>query len=120
VTPDSELELTKLSFLQAEPEVIIETVLTLKKGRVLGSVKKLATDSRYEVVTPAGTAAVRGTQYDVRADGRVTCIQGQVLWKSATAAVIISAGQTLAPLRKGQPEWLRPATETPRRRLFGD
>jgi WD40 repeat protein/tRNA A-37 threonylcarbamoyl transferase component Bud32/Tfp pilus assembly protein PilF len=120
VTPDSELELTKLSFLQAEPEVIIETVLTLKKGRVLGTVKKLATDSRYEVVTPAGTAAVRGTQYDVRADGRVTCIQGQVLWKSATAAVIISAGQTLAPLRKGQPEWLRPATETPRRRLFGD
>ena len=50
--------------LQADPSTS-QTVLELNYGKLSGHVKKLRSDSRFEVETPLGTAAVRGTRFKV-------------------------------------------------------
>jgi hypothetical protein len=42
-----------------------ETTLDLQNGTVLGNVKKLSANSRYEIKTPHGVAGVRGTDFEV-------------------------------------------------------
>jgi hypothetical protein len=59
-----------------------ETMLELKSGTILGNVKKISGNSRYEVVTTYGVMGVRGTDYEVTVEtnaARVTfsCITGQ-------------------------------------------
>jgi hypothetical protein len=64
-----------------------ETMLTVKYGTILYSVRKLSANSRYEIHTPNGVAAVRGTDFQVTvtalATGKVlvsyTCVTGQLL-----------------------------------------
>ena len=51
--------------LQADPSPS-QTVIELNYGRLSGHVKKLRGDSRFEVETPLGTAAVQGTRFDIR------------------------------------------------------
>ncbi len=50
--------------LEADPSTS-ETVLELNYGKLSGHVKKLRADSRFDVDTPLGTAAIRGTQWEV-------------------------------------------------------
>lgn len=76
VTEDTEMALDKLTFAETGAEDVIETQLDLKSGRILGNVKKLAAASRYEVKTPNAVAAIRGTEYEVEATGRVTVLSG--------------------------------------------
>jgi hypothetical protein len=79
VTPGSSLELTTLTFDQADGETVITTELGLSSGRILGSVKKLAAASKYDVKTPVGTCGIRGTKYDISAAGRVLVVEGTVV-----------------------------------------
>lgn len=78
VTPATQLTLDKLTFSRAAGEVVIETQLDLKAGTILGTVKKLAAASKYEVKTPVGVCGIRGTEYRVSADGRVVVLRGWV------------------------------------------
>ncbi|MGC8886203.1 MAG: FecR domain-containing protein [Verrucomicrobiia bacterium] len=78
VTPATQLALDKLTFSRAAGEVVIETELDLKAGTILGSVKKLAAASKYEVKTPVGVCGIRGTEYRVSADGRIVVLKGWV------------------------------------------
>ena len=86
-------------------ETVIETQLDLRNGRILGNVKKMAAASKYEVKTPQGVAGIRGTRYDIRADGTVTVIEGTVIvvyvvgGQASTATV--NAGQTATPPAQG-------------------
>ena len=79
--------------------------MDLRNGRILGNVKKLAAASKYEVKTPQGVAGIRGTRYDIRADGTVIVIEGQVVvvyivdGQASTATV--NAGDTLRPPTPG-------------------
>ena len=50
--------------LQADPSPS-QTVIELNYGRLSGHVKKLRADSKFEVETPLGTAAIRGTRWEV-------------------------------------------------------
>ena len=81
------VELTKMDVHGTGPAADTETVLTVKYGTILYSVRKLSANSRYEVHTPNGVAAVRGTDFQVTvttlATGKVrvsyTCVTGQLL-----------------------------------------
>ena len=78
VTPATTLALTTLMFDKTSEETVITTELNLSSGRILGAVKKLAAASKYEVKTPTSTCGIRGTQYDISADGRIIVIEGTV------------------------------------------
>src|SRR5207302_657843 len=74
----------------------------LRSGRVLGNVRKMAAASKYEVKTPHGVAGIRGTEYDIRADGVVYVITGTVVAvyvdaQGKTTTVTVNAGQTARP-----------------------
>ena len=76
--PNSVLSLDKLNKENAGEEVITETSLKLKAGSILGSQRKLATPSTFQVNIPGGVATIKGTEYLVRADGAVTVLSGSV------------------------------------------
>jgi len=101
VTEDTTMGIDALTSESIGGEKIIDTQLDLKAGRILGKVDKMAAASKYEVKTPQGVAGIRGTRYDIRADGTVTVIEGQVVvvyivgGQASTATV--NAGQTATP-----------------------
>jgi hypothetical protein len=76
--PDSKLQLAKLNKLAAGEQVVSDTSLKLLKGSIVGSQRKLAVPSHFDIVTPQGVANIVGTEYVVNADGAVTVLEGQV------------------------------------------
>lgn len=115
VTEDTTLGIDRLTIDDLGPEKIIETQLDLRSGRIIGNVKKLAAASKYEVKTPQGVAGIRGTRYDISADGTVTVVEGQVvvvyIVQGQPVSVTVNAGQTARPpIRAGEPARL---TQTP-------
>lgn len=102
VTEDTTVGLDRLMHDKAGSGTpVIETQLDLRNGRILGNVKKLAAASKYEVKTPQGVAGIRGTRYDIRADGTVTVIEGQVvvvyIVNGQPSTATVNAGQTSRP-----------------------
>jgi len=105
VTEDTVLNFDSLKWTKIADEDIIETKMDLKNGTILGNVKKLAAGSKYEVKIPAGVAGIRGTEYVVSANGRVTCVNGtmQVQYNvtingvSSTITVNLNQGETFVP-----------------------
>lgn len=76
VTESSNLTLDRLAFRETGEEIVVETSLNLRKGRILGQVKRTSPASRYEVVTPTMVAGIRGTDYDISADGTTKIYDG--------------------------------------------
>jgi hypothetical protein len=109
VTENSEVELTKMDVHGTGPSADTETVLTVKYGTILYSVRKLSANSRYEVHTPNGLAAVRGTDFQVTvtalATGKVlasyTCVTGQLLVSAdvdgQNVTKVLATGQSWVP-----------------------
>ena len=102
ITPATQLALDKLTFSRAGGEVVIETQLDLKAGTILGTVKKLAAASKYEVKTPVGVCGIRGTEYCISADGKVTVIKGWVRISFSfpgqpPITIDVKEGQTVMP-----------------------
>ena len=69
----------KLTFTQTGADVVTETQLDLKAGHIFGSVKKLSAASKYEVKIPNGVAGIRGSTYDISAEGVVKVLVGMVV-----------------------------------------
>lgn len=93
VTENTQLGFDQLSVDDLGAEKVIETELNLTNGRILGNVKKMAAASRYEVKTPSGVAGIRGTKYDISANGRVAVIEGTV------TVVYVVNGVPIAPIQ---------------------
>lgn len=115
VTEDTTVGIDRLTVDDLGTETIVETQLDLRSGRILGNVKKLAATSKYEIKTPQGVAGIRGTRYDISADGTVTVVEGQVvvvyIVQGQPVSVTVNAGQTARPpIRAGEPARL---TQTP-------
>ncbi len=105
VTPESTLALNSLLFDDTKEEVVIETKLDLSNGRILGNVKKLANASKYEVKIPTGTVGIRGTEYDISANGKVSVDKGSALVTltgQAGPGTVVNQGQTFSPPAAGQ------------------
>ncbi len=101
--PDSQLGLAQLDQEQAGEETITETSLTLMAGGLVGSQRKLAAPSHFEIRTPGGVATIKGTEYVVRADGAVSVLSGAVTetynlpGNKGSVKVVIQAGYSFNP-----------------------
>jgi len=101
VTENTTVGIDRLTYDKTGAETVIETQLDLRSGRILGNVKHLAQASKYEVKTPQGVAGIRGTRYDISADGRVSITQGDAVAVyvvgGRTSTTDVHAGQTARP-----------------------
>ena len=73
------LGIDKLTTMDTGADVVTETQLDLKAGRILGNVKKMSAASKNEVKIPNGVAGIRGTIYTLSADGVVKVLVGSVV-----------------------------------------
>jgi hypothetical protein len=73
------LGIDKLMIDQTGAELVTETQLDLKAGRIFGTVRKLTAASKYEVKIPNGVAGIRGTIYYMSADGLLRVMSGSVV-----------------------------------------
>jgi hypothetical protein len=76
---NSALGIDKLTSMDTGNGTITDTQLDLKAGRIFGTVKKMSTDSRYEIKLPNGVAGIRGTIYEITADGFTKVTQGAMV-----------------------------------------
>jgi len=103
LTPNSTLSFDKLNKEAAGEEVITETSLNLVEGSIVGSQRKLASPSTFEINLPGGVATIKGTEYLVRADGAVTVLSGSVSvnynlpHNGGSVRVVIPAGFSFNP-----------------------
>ena len=84
------LSIDKLLASDTGADIVTDTQLDLRSGRIFGTVKKLTAGSRYEVKIPNGVAGVRGTIYMLSALGDCLVYQG-----SMVQALVNAAGDTI-------------------------
>lgn len=72
-----------------------ETMLDLKDGQILGSVKKISKASKYEISTPRGVAGIRGTDFAVTVTQQANGLYS-VTFTSVTGTVICVSDVTIA------------------------
>lgn len=70
------LGIDKLTSQDTGANMVTDTQLDLKAGHILGAVKKMSHESRYEIKLPNGVAGIRGTIYEVWADSRASVYSG--------------------------------------------
>jgi hypothetical protein len=96
---NSALGIDKLTSTDTGADIVTETQLDLRAGRVLGTVKKMNSASKYEIKLPNGVAGIRGTFYDITVDGVVRVSSGQVVFAymaadgSVTTKVVVAGQQ---------------------------
>jgi len=95
---NSALGIDKITSTDTGADVVTETQLDLRAGRVLGTVKKMNSASKYEIKLPNGVAGIRGTFYDITADGVVRVSSGSVVFAYMAAdgtvtTKVVVAGQ---------------------------
>jgi hypothetical protein len=76
VWENSALGIDKLTEVQTGADTVTDTQLDLKAGRIAGSVKKMSAASKYEIKLPNGVAGIRGTVYEVTAEGNMKILVG--------------------------------------------
>ena len=79
------LAIDKLTFSDTGADVVGDTELDLRAGKIFGSVKKLSAMSEFEVKIPNGVAGIRGTSFFISADGTVTVTKGSVMISYASS-----------------------------------
>jgi hypothetical protein len=79
------LSVDKLVATDTGSDVVTDTQLDLRAGRIFGTVKKLSTGSRYEIKIPNGVAGVRGTIFLLSSMG--DCM----VWEGAMAEALTNA-----------------------------
>ncbi len=63
ITNNTVLRIPTMSYVGSEREGDRTTLLNLETGSIIGNVKKITANSRYEITTPHGVAGIRGTDY---------------------------------------------------------
>jgi hypothetical protein len=70
------LSIDKLTSTQTGADEVTETQLDLKAGHIFGMVKKMSAGSKYEIKIPNGVAGIRGSTYDITAEGLISMLSG--------------------------------------------
>ncbi|MHC1768962.1 MAG: FecR domain-containing protein [Verrucomicrobiia bacterium] len=97
------LGLDRLQIERTGADTVVETQLNLTSGTIRGEVKRLAAASKYEVKTPNAVFGIRGTKYQISANGIVHVIEGTMMVVYINPATqqmsthTVSAGQTFVP-----------------------
>jgi len=112
------LGIDKLTSQNTGADVVTETQLDLKQGRMIGNVKKLSGASKYEIKIPNGVAGIRGTFFELTADGVLRVAFGSVVIayvgpNGEVVTQIVNANQQfdartgqLIPLAPSSLQWL--------------
>lgn len=92
---NSELTFNRLTIADSPIEPIAQTEMLLKSGRAIGSVRKLPVGSSYVIKTPKGEANVKGTVYEINAEGELIVVSGKVKYTDSTNGneVLIASGE---------------------------
>jgi len=92
VWENTALGVDKLTAMQSGAETVTETQLDLKAGRITGNVKKMSAASKFEVKLPNGVAGIRGTVFDITADGVVRVFVGSmvVAWVDSKTGNVVT------------------------------
>jgi len=95
---NSVLSVDKLTSMETGADVVTETQLDLKAGRIMGNVKKMSAASKYEVKLPNGVAGIRGTVFYLSADGKVRVTFGSLVFAyvkadTTVATQVVMTGQ---------------------------
>ena len=116
VWQNSALGLDKLTTTQTGADSVNYTQLDLKMGHISGYVKKMPAASKYEIKLPNGVAGIRGTLYDIFAEGIVKVRVGSVVlaWvdpKTGNVVTQVVSGGQMYDARTGQVTPLSPADQ---------
>jgi len=79
INENTVLAVDKLSVNNTGADIVTDTEMDLKAGSILGTVKKLTPNSKYEVKIPNGVAGIRGTIYYLSASGILRVVSGSVV-----------------------------------------
>jgi len=90
----------RLTATKTGADVVTDTQLDLKAGHITGSVKKMSAASKYEVKLPNGVAGIRGTLYDITAEGLIKVLTGSVV-----LAYVGPNGQVVTQLINGMQQF---------------
>lgn len=106
----------KLSTMQTGADPVSDTQLDLKMGHISGNVKKMSSASKYEIKLPNGVAGIRGTFFDIFAEGIIKVRIGSVVlaWvdpKTGNVVTQVVSGGQMYDARTGQVTPLSPADE---------
>ena len=94
---ESAIRIERLDVENTGVEKIIETEIELQRGRVLGSVKKMAAASKYVVRTPTSVVQIRGTEFSISDEGSVKIISGTVEVLQGGQKFTVVGGQKFEP-----------------------
>ncbi|HAV64905.1 MAG TPA: hypothetical protein DCY13_21360 [Verrucomicrobiales bacterium] len=108
VKEDTTLGIDKLTYTDTGADAVVETQLNLQKGTIMGSVRKLAAASRYEIKTPSGVAGIRGTDYVITHTMIVFIIKGL-----GHVAYILPDGNILSESVSSGEMFVPPGTKRP-------
>ncbi|HWQ90152.1 MAG TPA: FecR domain-containing protein [Clostridia bacterium] len=112
IMENSVLGVDKLTSVQTGSDVVTDTQLDLKAGRIIGSAKKMTAASKYEIKLPNGVAGIRGTFFDISAEGVVRVVTGSVVvayvGPDGTVVTQVVAGGQQFDARNGQLSPLAP------------
>jgi hypothetical protein len=76
--PETELQFSRLDKQPAGEQIVTKTSLKLLKGSIIGSQRKLAVPSHFDIATAGSVATIVGTEYVINADGAVSVLEGAV------------------------------------------
>jgi hypothetical protein len=78
IMEDSVVTIDQLTVDGTGSEKVVNTVLTLKSGKIESQVSRLSKNSKYIVQTPTGSVSVKGTLFTAYATGAVLVWEGTV------------------------------------------
>jgi hypothetical protein len=96
------LGVDKLARMETGADLVTETLLDVRKGKITGNVKHLSGASKYEVKFKNGVAGIRGTTYTISENGVVSVLDGSVVvgWvrpDGTVATQVVNAGEMFDP-----------------------
>lgn len=95
----------KMTETHTGADVVTEAQLDLKAGHITGSVKKMSAASKFEVKIPNGVAGIRGTVFDITAEGLIKVLSGSVVLAyvgpSGSVVTQVIMGQQMFDARTG-------------------
>lgn len=99
IEKNSTVTIVRLNYERDSPDgpKRVETMLDLVEGRILGSVKPLEPGSVYMIRTAGGVIRIKGTQFEVGADGHTRIVEGEAEVFSAGKRFTVKSGQSYFP-----------------------
>jgi hypothetical protein len=97
MTENSKVQLVRLNMWRRQKETVVDTMIEVESGRVLGYVKPLSPESSYLIKTRGGIIRVRGTEFAISADGSCNVLVGMAEVFGEKERVVVMAGEKFVP-----------------------